>query len=100
MENFGPKQEKLKSMLCESTKKLIADLEKEGWEYDWSFHARFPEQWNGACDRVEKMAADGFWEPVLVQGQDEMERGDGVAYIYKRKTDKYKQYEKDMGYVK
>lgn len=99
MENFEPKYEEIKSMNCGSSKKLISDLEKEGWEYDWSFHTRIPEQWNDACDRVEKMNASGFWEPVLVEGQSEMERQDGVANIYKRKTDKYKQYEKDMGYV-
>jgi hypothetical protein len=93
------KQEILKSMFCTSTEKPIAELEKEGWEYDLSFHNRFPEQWNDACDRVEKIKADGFYEPVLVQGQTEEERKDGVAYIYKKKTDKYKKYEKDMGYV-
>lgn len=97
MENSESKQEKTKYMLCGSTEKLIADLEKEGWEYDWSFHIRFPEQWNNACDRVEKMIDNGFWEPVLVQSQNEIEGRDGVAYIYKRKTDKYKQYEKDIG---
>lgn len=100
MEKIQPEREKLKSMPCGETKKLIPELEKEEWEYDWSFHAKFSEQWNEACDRVEKMQAGGFWEVVLVQGQNESERKDGIAYIYKRKTDKYKQYEKDIGYVK
>lgn len=95
-----PKQKILKAMPCGSVEKPIAELEKEGWEYDWSFHIRLPEQWDDACDRVKKMKADGFWEPVLVQGQDEAERKDGVAYIYKRKTDQGKQFEKDMGYIK
>jgi hypothetical protein len=94
-----PKQETLKSMPCESIERPIAELEKEGWEYVWSFHSRCTEQWNDACDRVEKIKADGFWEPVLVQGQNELERRDGVVYIYKRKTEKYRQYEKDMGYI-
>lgn len=93
-----PQQEILKSMSCISTEQSIAELEKDGWEYDWSFHARFPEQWNDACDRVEKSKVDGFWELILVQGQNELERKDGVAYLYKRKTDQHKQYEKDMGY--
>lgn len=75
-------------MHCGSSEKSIADLEREGWEYDWSFHARFPEQWNDAADRVEKMNTSGFWEIVLVQGQNEAERRDGVAYIYKRKIPK------------
>ena len=94
-----PKQEQLKPMFCESVEKQIAELEQEGWEYDLSFHTGITEQWNNACDRVEKMNADGFWDPILVQGQNELERKDGVAYIYKRKTDKYRQYEKDMGYT-
>ena len=102
METPEPKQENLKSMSCGSTEKLIPDLEKEGWEYDWSFHARIPEQWNNACDRVEKMNKDGLWKPILVQGQNKLERQDRVAYIYKRKTDKHKRFEneKDMGYEK
>ncbi len=101
MEN-KPKPEilKLKSMPCASVERPIAELKKEGWKHDWSFHARFPEQCSDACDRVEKIKTDGFWEVILVQGQNEAERKDGVAYIYKRKTDKYKQYEKDMGYTK
>ncbi|MFH1979422.1 MAG: hypothetical protein ABII97_03505 [Patescibacteria group bacterium] len=100
MKNFEPKQEVSKSMPCASVERSITELEKEGWEYDWSFHVRFLEQWNDACDRVEKIKSDGFWEPVLVQGQNEAERKDGVAYVYKRKTDKCRQYEKDMGYSK
>ena len=98
MENFESKQEQLRSMPCDSIDRQIAEIKKEGWEYDWSFHTRFPEQWNDACGRAERIKEGGFWEPVLVQGQDEAEKKDGVAYIYKRKTDKYKQYEKDMGY--
>jgi len=93
------RQDILKTMACPSVERPIAELEAEGWEYDYSFHTRFGEQWNDTCDRVEKMKADGFWEPVLVQGQNEEERKDGIAYIYKRKTDKHKQFEKDMGYV-
>jgi hypothetical protein len=89
-------QEPLKSMPCALIEKSIAELEKEGWEYDWSFHTRFPEQWNKACERVEKIKADGFWEPILVRGQSEAERKDGVAYIYKRKTNKYGQYEEGV----
>ncbi len=95
MENFE-QQKQLKSMPCESTERPIAELEKEGWKYDWSFHINIPEQWNQACERVKRLKADGFWETVLVQNQNEADRQDGVVYIYKRKTDKYKQYEKDM----
>ena len=99
MENFKPENEILKSMPCVSVERPIAELQKEGWEYDWSFHTTLSDQWNDACDRVEKMKTDGFWEPVLVQSQDEAGRKDGVAYIYKRKIDKYRQYEKDMSYL-
>ena len=84
------KQEQLKPMPCASIERPITELEQEGWEYDWSFHTGIPDQWNDACDRVEKIKADGFWEAILVQGQNKLERKDGVAYIYKRKTDKYK----------
>lgn len=100
MDNFEPRQEVLKSMPCATSERPTAELEQEGWESDWSFHTRLPEQWNEACDRVNTMIADGFWEPVLVKGQSDAERKDGVAYLYKRKTDKYRQYEKDMGYEK
>jgi hypothetical protein len=78
----GPKLEILKTMPCASIERPIAELEAEGWEYDYSFHTRIPQSWNDVCDRVEKIKSDGFWEPVLVQGQDEAERKDGVAYIY------------------
>ena len=91
------KQER-KSMPCGSSEKLIPELKEEGWKYEWSFHTKFLEQWNDACDRVERLQRDGFWKCVLVQGQDETERKDGVAYIYKKKTKRYDQYEKDMGY--
>jgi len=86
----GPKQEILKSMPCGSFEGSIAELEKEGWEYEWSFHSRFNDQWNDACSRVERLQRDGFWECVLVQGQAEEERRDGVAYIYKRKAQKHR----------
>jgi len=98
MEKFESSQEKLKSMPCGSTEKLIPELETKSWKYESSFHTRFPEQWNEACDRVERLQRDGFWECVLVQGQNEAERRDGVPYIYKKKTEKHEQYEKDMGY--
>lgn len=100
MKNPELSRERPKSMPCDSTEKSIPELKKEGWENEWSFHARFPEQWDDACDKVEKLQRDGFWECVLVPGQDEMEKRDGVAYIFKRKTDKYRQYEKDRGYIK
>lgn len=93
MENHEPKQEKIKTMPCKSTDRLISELESDGYEYDWSFHTKIPEQWNDACNRVERIKTEVFWEPILVQGQDEAERKEGVAYIYKRKKDKYKPYE-------
>lgn len=96
---FPLKPETSKSMHCGSTERPVAELEKEGWRYEWSFHTRFTDQWNDACDRVLKMRSEGFWEPILVQGQNEMELKDGVGYIYKKKTAKYRRYEKDMGYV-
>jgi hypothetical protein len=68
MEKLESKQEKLKTMPCESTEKTIPELEKDGWEYDWSFHVKFSEQWNQACERVEKANTIGLWECVLVQG--------------------------------
>lgn len=87
-------QEKHKSMPCPSTEKLIYDLEKEGWECEWSFHTRFKEQWNDTCDKVEALQRNGDWKAILVQGQDEVEKKDGVSYIYKKKTAQRIEWEK------
>jgi len=94
---FTPEQHK--SMPCSSTEKLIPDLEKEGWEYEWSFHAKITDQWNDACDKVKALQHSGDWEAVLVQNQDEDEKKDGVAYIYKKKTAQRIQWEKEQGYL-
>lgn len=85
---FESKREQLKPMPCASINQPVEELKKDGWEYEWSFHTRFTEQWNQACDKVESLQKDGFWEVVLVQGQDELEKKDGVAYLYKKKIEK------------
>jgi len=71
-------------MPCVLTDKTLADLENEGWEGAWSFHARFADQWNDACDKVAILQKEG-WIVVLVNGQNETERKDGVAYLYKKR---------------
>lgn len=85
-------------MSCGSTKESIENLEKADWVYAWSFHIRFPDQWNDACDKVEAIQRNGDWEAILLQGQDELEKKDGVAYIYKKKTQQRIQWEKENGY--
>jgi hypothetical protein len=48
-------------MPCGSVDRSVSKLEKEDWEYDQSFHARLSDQWNDACDRVEKIRKECFW---------------------------------------
>lgn len=78
-------REVMRTMPCASTDKTLAELKKEGWEDAWSFHTRFTDQWNDACDRVTELQERGF-DVVLVKGQDRAEREDGVAYIYKKRA--------------
>jgi len=91
--------EQHKRMRCSSTEKSISDLEKEGWEQETSFHTKFAHQWNIACDKINSLQRNGDWETVLVQGQNEAEKKDCIAYIYKKKTPKRMQWEKDQGYL-
>ncbi|RMD52175.1 hypothetical protein D6827_00575 [Candidatus Parcubacteria bacterium] len=93
------KREILKTMPCRATERSISELRQEGWEEDWSFHIRFTKQWNDACDLVRRLKKSGLFECVLVLGQTPEERKDGVAYVYKKKSDKYHKFEKDMGYA-
>ncbi|HPA25751.1 MAG TPA: hypothetical protein PLK76_03265 [bacterium] len=71
-------------MSCESTDKTLEELEMMGWTCDWTFHTRFLEQWNQACDKATILKQQG-WRVLLVNGQDERERQDGVAYLYKKR---------------
>lgn len=95
MENF----EQLKTMSCGSTDKKIADLEKDGWKYAYSFHAKISEQWSMACDKVNEIQNNGDWEAIIVQSQDEAEKRDTVRYIYKKKTEQRIDWEKKQGYL-
>ena len=74
----------MKSMPCGSTDKSTAELQAEGWSDAYSFHVRLTVQWNMACDRAYELLGEG-WEVVLVGGQDEAEKQDGVTYLYKKK---------------
>lgn len=97
--------EQSKVMNCGYSDKVPEELKKEGWEEDYSFHSGIPEQWNMACEKVngilmigdERGNGSGDWEVVLVRSEDENERRDGVTYIYKRKTNKRKEWEKERG---
>ena len=79
----GRKLEAKKTMRCNTTDRTLVALKQEGWEDGWSFHTRLPEQWNEAYDKATTMLREN-WEVVL--GQDEAERADGVAYLYKKRT--------------
>lgn len=98
MGNLESTPEQHKSIHCSSTEKSIPDLKKDGWEYEWSFHTNSADQWNDACDKVEALQHDSDWKAVLVQGQDEAERKDSVAYIYKKKTPQRIEWDKEQGY--
>ena len=77
-------RETSKLMPCDSTDSTIVELQAQGWEDAYSFHVREPEQWNMACDRAYELLGEG-WDVVLVGGQDEAEKQDGVTYLYKKK---------------
>lgn len=99
VENYA---EKNKIMKCGYSDKTLRELESEGWERIYSFHSRIKEQWDMACDKVEGIlliggdgsSGKGDWEVILAMGDNKSERKDGVTYIYKRKTDKRKEWEK------
>jgi len=90
MEHFKPELEIPKSISCTLAEKSITELEKEGWEYDYYFHSNISKQWDYACYKVKQMNAEGFWDPILVPGQTETERNNGIAYIYKKKINQKK----------
>lgn len=74
-----------KAMPCRFlTSQESVNLINEGWEGIWSFHMQNEEQWDQACDMVIKLKKEG-WDVVLVNGQNEAERQDGVAYLYRKK---------------
>lgn len=96
--NDFEKKEPQGVMLCETTDKTIAELEQEGWEYLYSFHHNNPDQWQDACGKAQQAALDDLYEVVLVLGQNEEEQKDGVQYLYKKKTQKLLDLEKQHGY--
>lgn len=98
MEKFESKIEPLKTIRCGISDKTPEELKNEGWEEFFSFHGRISEQWNMACDRVESAQKIGDWEVVLVNGQSELEKKDGVQYLFRRKTEQRKQWDKEHGY--
>ncbi|MFA5954224.1 MAG: hypothetical protein WC817_01655 [Patescibacteria group bacterium] len=91
-------RKQLDVMPCRTTDKTIAELESEGWESLYSFHHTIPEQFQDACKRAEQATASGLYEVVLVLGQTELEKKDGVQYLYKRKTEKLLSLEKQHGH--
>jgi len=104
--NFENHAEKNKVMKCGYSDKTSEELKNEGWEECYSFHSDLKEQWDMACDVVEKTlmigdekgVGDGDWEVVLARGESEAEKKDDVTYIFKRKTQKRKEWEKERGY--
>lgn len=75
-----------RTLACKVFEGTLADAEAQGWESAWSFHAKFREQWDEACNIVDDLQKDGWWETILIKGQDAAEIADGVFYIYKRRT--------------
>lgn len=83
-------------MKCGVAKEPLDELKENGWEHELSFHSRFTDQWNDACGRVKTLQQNGDWETVLVNGQTEDERKDGVAYLLKKKTAQRIAWEKEQ----
>ena len=97
MVNFE-KEQKVDVMPCETTEKTIPELEKEGWEYLYSFHCNIQEQWRGACEKAQEAIRSGLYEVILVPGKNELEKKDGIQYLYRKKTQKLVDLEKQHGY--
>ncbi len=87
MESFEKKIE-LKSMPCGMTDKSIKELQAEDWECFFSFHHNIKEQWNMACEKAESAKITDLWKIVLVDGQNEEEKKDGIQYLYRRRIEK------------
>jgi len=85
-------------MNCPVSERSVSELEGEGWEQFFSFHARIPEQWNMAAERVDEAKRNGDWEVVVAQGESAEEIQDTVRYLYKRKTEQRKEWDKEHGY--
>lgn len=104
MEKYNSSEEvetELKSMPCGYSDKSSEELQssesrEEGWVMEWNFHANDRGQWNDACKKADDLQKDGWWEVVWALPSDESVRKDGVTYVFKRKTEKYKQYEEDL----
>ena len=75
-------------MPCRTTDKPAHQLIKDGFEYLFSFHAHILEQWNMACEKARDATSGGLWDVVMVFGQNEIEKKDGVRYLYRKKTGK------------
>lgn len=73
-------------MNCSSSYKSIAELKANGWEECFSFHYQLDNQWNMACDKVDLLKACNDYDVVLVRPDNEVEKKDGVEYLFKRKT--------------
>lgn len=87
---------KIETMNCGVAKEPLDVLKENGWEYELSFHSHFTDQWNDACGRVETLQLNGDWDTILVNGQTEEERRDGVAYLLKKKTAQRIAWEKEQ----
>jgi len=91
-------EEKFKTINCPISEKSISELEKEGWEQFFSFHARIPEQWNMAVEKVDDAKRNGDWEVLDVKGESDLEKQDTVQYLYKRRTEQRKKWAEEHGY--
>ena len=87
------------SMNCPMNDQPLETLKQEGWQEIWSFHDRFPEQWNAACRKVETEKQDGLYDILCATNlTDETAFKDAVRYLLRRKTPKLLQWEKEHGY--
>jgi len=78
--------------------KTREEIEKDGWEYNYSWHQKIWEQVEDAAERVEQGQKSGDWEYIRVAGFTEDERKDTVTYLFKRKTPQRIEWDKQQGY--
>ena len=91
-------EEPPKNMECGCSDKSEAELNADGWEEEWSFHARIREQWNDACDKVRVGQASGDWKFTAAHPDHEGQKKDGIWLLFKRKTEQRKDWDKEKGY--
>ncbi|MBD3366299.1 hypothetical protein GF360_03090 [candidate division WWE3 bacterium] len=74
------------------------EIERDGWEYAYSWHQKDWKQVEDVADRVKQGQKSGDWEYIRVTGFTENERDDSVHYLFKRKTPQRVAWDKQQGY--